>query len=441
MQQVVRIPVDVTKVCTGMFVTMLDRPWLETPFVFQGFEIRDRVEIEQLQAHCSYVYVDVERSRLTPAQVIALQSASERGNFPTRALHEPVDPPQGLWRKLALQFGLARFLSGRQAPPKSKEYRPSATVRAEAPLARTAYEAGLGRFRELRASARASGRIDADAARAVIDPVIASILRNPDAMAWTVFSKKRGSRLYSRALATAVWCIMFGRHLGFERHALFELGIGGLLLDIGNERLPDAGLDDAGAISDAQYRRLREHVPAGLQLLKASGGFGERVLEMLSCHHERHDGSGYPEGLRGNRIPTFGRIAGIADCYDAMTSKTLYSPALAAYDAARELNGMRDREFQAEVVEQFLQTIGMFPTGSIVELSDGNVGVVLEQNRVHPLRPKIMLLIGQNGTRLDEPCIRNMGDEAPEVSAGVPAWIEKGHEHGAFGIDPQTIFA
>ena len=109
---------------------------------------------------------------------------------------------------------------------------------------------------------------------------------------------------------------------------------------------------------------------AGVDILCRSANVVPEVFEMVMYHHDRHDGSGYPHEIHGSNIPPLGRIAGIVDCYDAMTTKTSYSPALAAYDAARELNEMRDKQFSAEVVEQFLHTIGMFPTGSVIELSD-----------------------------------------------------------------------
>ena len=185
---------------------------------------------------------------------------------------------------------------------------------------------------------------------------------------------------------------------------------------------------------------LRQHAEFGAKILAASQGVTQAVAEMVRCHHERFDGSGYPQGLYGNQIPPFGRIAGIADCYDAMTSETPYSKPMAAYDAARALNEMRGKEFAAEVVEQFLATMGMFPVASLVELNDGSVAVVLEQNPNNVLRPKVLLLLDQNRAPLPQPRVIEMRDLPLDATQSGALWIVAGHEHGAFGIDPAGIF-
>jgi hypothetical protein len=123
-----------------------------------------------------------------------------------------------------------------------------------------------------------------------------------------------------------------------------------------------------------------------------------------------------------------------------MTSVNSYSSASAGYDAARELNTMRGREFQAEVVEQFLRAVGMFPTGSIVELNDGRIGVVLEQNPDNPLRPKLLLLLDKSHKPLAKPQIKQLRDLPADTTSRRALWIVNGHGHGAFGLDPRKIF-
>jgi HD-GYP domain-containing protein (c-di-GMP phosphodiesterase class II) len=283
------------------------------------------------------------------------------------------------------------------------------------------------------------GAVDINAVHQVLKPLIDSILRNPDAMAWTVFSGKRSDRNYCRAAAAAVWATVFGRHLGFDRNELLNLATGGFLLDIGNVSLDQEILDMEGAITLAEYEMVPRHVQAGVDILTRSTGVDPAVIEMVRFHHERFDGSGYPHGTNGSGIPPHGRIAAIVDCYDAMTTRNGYSPALAAYDAARELNEMRDEQFHGEVVEQFLQAIGMFPTGSVIELSDGSAGLVLEQNRSNPLQPKVLILREKDSDMLPAPRVINP-DDWPSGDDSAPLWIARGHEHGAFSIDPMDYF-
>ena len=428
-----RVPMDTSKLSIGMYVGLLDRPWLETPFIFQGFEIKDRFEIEQLQKHCHQVYVEIERGKLSERTIRALAA----GGPAPLVLGENEALPDGkpsFVHQFVVRTGLLNFLSKRKKKH-TGAYDITSTVRKEAPYASEAYEKCLKSWRRIYERAGRAGFVEIERVIRAVTPLVRSILRNPNAMAWTVFSRKRSGHDYSRAVATAVWAIMFGRHLGFDRKGLENLAVGGLLLDIGNTALPDDVVHAEGAITQDQYAQVPAHVEEGVHILERSPGIEPAVFEMVMYHHERFDGSGYPYQLEGSNIPPMGRIAGIVDCYDAMTTRTAYSPALAAYDAARELNEMRDKLFSAEVVEQFMHTIGMFPTGSVVELSDGAVGLVLEQNADNLLQPKVLVLKTPKRKRLRKPKIMN-----PQDWQGRGLWIARGHEHGAFGIDPMAWF-
>jgi HD-GYP domain-containing protein (c-di-GMP phosphodiesterase class II) len=424
---------DTAKLSVGMYIGMLDRPWLETPFIFQGFEIKDRFEIEELQKHCHQVYVEIERGKLSERTIRALAA----GGPMTKVIGEHDELPgnkPGFIHQWIVRTGLKNFLTGRRKKH-AGDYEISSTVRKEAPQAARAYEQCAKSYRRIYERAGRAGFVEIERVTRAVTPLMDSILRNPNAMAWTVFSKKRSDQGYCRAVATSVWAIMLGRHLGFDRRRLQDLAAGGLLLDIGNTELPEELVRAEGFITQDEYDQVPQHVQAGVDILQRSPGIEPAVFEMVMYHHERFDGSGYPYGIEGSNIPPFGRIAGIADCYDAMTTRTSYSPALAAYDAARELNEARDEKFSSEVVEKFLHTIGMFPTGSVVELSDGAAGLVLEQNPDNLLQPKVLILITPNGGSLKKPKIMNPGDWK-----GRGLWIARGHEHGAFGIDPLAFF-
>jgi HD-GYP domain-containing protein (c-di-GMP phosphodiesterase class II) len=439
-----QVPIDVSKLAEGMYVSKLDRPWLETPFIFQGFEIREQEEIDMLQRYCSVVYIDVDRGQLSddqvrrliqmqrePRTVMAQQPARRKAREPGKFIR--------LLQKLLTRLGLFRQAAS-LASSGQEGYRIQTTVRAEAAEARRAYRALDKHHKELMDRATIRGNVRTDELRRAVQPAIDSVLRNPNALAWEVFSRKRSTENYNRSVGTAVWCLMFGRHLNFDREMLEDLAMGGMLLDIGNSMLPKSIAATSGAITEEQKGMLRQHVEFGAKILADSQGVTQPVADMVLCHHERFDGSGYPQSMLGNQIPPFGRIAGIADCYDAMTSETPYSTPMAAYDAARALNEMRGREFASEVVEQFLMTMGMFPVASLVELNDGSVAVVLEQNPNNVLRPKVLLLLDQNRTPLPQAKVVEMRDLPLDATQSGALWIVSGHEHGAFDIDPANIF-
>ena len=438
-----QVPIDVEKVCEGMSVSKLDRPWLETPFIFQGFEISEQAEIDMLQRCCSIVYIDVERGKLSDDQVRRLiEMQRQPRKPPPQAARRKTREPGKLVRwlqKLLTRLGLFRQ-AATLASSGQEGYGIQTTVRAEADAGRNAYRALGKHHKELMDHATIRGEVRMDELRRAVQPAIDSVLRNPNALAWEVFSRKRSTENYNRSVGTAIWCLMFGRHLNFDRDMLEDLAMGGMLLDIGNSMLPKSIATTSGAITEEQKTILRQHVEFGVKILADSQGVAQPVADMVCCHHERFDGSGYPQGMLGNQVPPFGRIAGIADCYDAMTSESAYSKPMAAYDAARALNEMRGKEFAAEVVGQFLATMGMFPVASLVELNDGSVAVVLEQNPNNVLRPKVLLLLDQNKEPLPQPRVVEMRDLPLDATQSGALWIVSGHEHGAFGIDPADIF-
>jgi HD-GYP domain-containing protein (c-di-GMP phosphodiesterase class II) len=173
--------------------------------------------------------------------------------------------------------------------------------------------------------------------------------------------------------------------------------------------------------------------------LKSIDGIDESILEMVATHHERHNGNGYPNGLAGNGIPIFGKIAGIVDCYDAIISERPFASSMSPHDAVKKLYEWRDIDFQAELVEQFIQVVGIYPVGTIVELSDGRVGVIVAQNRVWRLRPQVMLLLDENKAAYGRFDTINMFTEVTGLD-GQSLDIVRSVEPGMYGIDPEQFY-
>jgi HD-GYP domain-containing protein (c-di-GMP phosphodiesterase class II) len=238
-----------------------------------------------------------------------------------------------------------------------------------------------------------------------------------------------------------VWALAFGRHLGLDKETLTSVGTGAMLLDIGKTGLSTELLKKSGKPTAEEWRLIQTHVSQGVALLRAAPQVDSRIVTMIATHHERFDGSGYPHKLKGDEIPLIGRIAGIVDCYDAMITARSYAKPKSAYDAVRELTRLGGIAFPAELVELFIQAVGVFPNGTLVEFNTGEVGVVIGQNRYRRLRPQVTLILDAQKQTREEfttvdllTCDENSGKAEPSL------WITRGLERGAHGIDPAEYF-
>lgn len=403
-----KIALDALK--PGMYVSRLDRPWVETPFLFQGFTVRTELEIRQLREHCSYVYIDTERGDDTD------QTLDSR----TPSLDQQVID---LIRK----------------PLANQIYPVTAGLDEERAAARASYERLHTTLAAVYEDIQSGKDVSLGEARLAVEGMTASIVRNPDAFVWLTRLKRKDTYSYTHAIDTSALAANFGRHLGLPRQELNELALATLLLDIGKIKLPDEMLAKPGKLTDAEFKLMRRHVQFSLELMHGCRGVGKETLKTIATHHERHAGHGYPRRLRGLEIPVFGRIAGIVDCYDAITSDRPYAKALSQYEAIRKLYEWRDHDFQADIVEQFIQCLGVYPTGSLVELTTGQVGIVLAQNPVRRLKPVLMLILDENKVAYSfQPRLDLVSED--RSASGEPIEILRALEPGSYGIDPVDYY-
>jgi len=393
-----------------MYVAELDRPWLESPFLFQGFRIETNDDLASLREHCEYVYVDTDKG-LTPDPADAAKTLQ------TRAITAEIT------------FD----------PPKSPVYEDAHPVETEWPEAEQACQSLDGAIKEVFDVVRAGGVIDIDKLDDAVEPVIDSVVRNPDAMLWLSKMRCKGGYTYRHSLRSSVLAANFGRHLGLARELMDSLAFGGLLIDIGKTKIPTSVLEKSGPLTAEETALVRKHVELGVELLESRDKVDPRVIAMVRCHHERYDGSGYPDALAADSIPTFGKIAGIVDSFDAMTSERGYGRLLSTHSALNQLNKERDTKFEAALVEQFIQALGIYPAGSLVELSDGSVGAVVEQNRRRRLKPRILLILGCDKTPLGEPRVIDLMIEN-ETHGQSLLHIAASLQSGKYGIDPDDYF-
>lgn len=530
--------ITIEQVKIGMFVSDLDRPWLDTPFLLQGFLVETPDEVSKLKQYCQYVIVDrlrsvddefraesvgsaspvirsdaapkvrvfdnpaqqgsaagAQSSLLGTLKTIIKETFASRpkpggGTIATRVLTiHTVDPPRpraperqivahGITRDEAVTLEEDRVdLSGRPAYRPSGRF-PSVMERIkeavtpqpkprlisgnehhdedEVEFRRPVYP-DRASFEEEMSSATTThieaekvvdqivsdiqaGRVpELDKAEDAVGWMTESIARNPDALMWLTRLKSRDAYTYDHGLNVSIYLLAFGRHLGLPQDQIRLLGTAGLLQDIGKIKLPRELLEKQGKMTAAEYELTKSHVAYSLELIAQSTNTSPQIYDIVAQHHERHNGSGYPGGLKGEQITMYGAMAGIADVYAAVTSMRPYGLPLTSQEALSQLFSWRGTVFNERMVEEFIQTIGVFPVGSLVELNTGEVAAVVAQNRAKRLKPRVLLVLDPRKQPYTTPVMLDMLFDPP-TPTGEPYRITKGLRAGSLDVDPREQF-
>ncbi|MBF0471569.1 MAG: HD-GYP domain-containing protein [Gammaproteobacteria bacterium] len=408
--RIVKIGIDALDL--GMFVSRLDRPWMETPFILQGFVVNSSDDLEQIRALCNHIYVDTSRGRAPPAK--------------DWLYGDDVDPKQQ--RDSTLPE--SEFSQLRKC-----HYRTTTSVEEEMATAEKSFTEIEKSYDLLLADLQKGKNLDVTTVKNGIEAMVNSVMRNPSAFMLVNQMKRTNEIGYAHALGTSVWCASFGRHLGLDREDIENLALGGMLLDVGKIKLPLALTTKKGALTSEEQELMKSHVDKSIHLMIGNPGIPHDVFRMIATHHERNDGSGYPMALEGEDIPIYGRIAGIVDSYDAMTTKSSYRKEMSSpHEAISELHRLKGKQFQTELVEQFIQTVGLYPTGSLVELSSGEIAVVIEINALRRLRPTLMVLLDPNKRPYAEFKILDLSTTEMELE------VKRGLAAGSYGIKMDELF-
>lgn len=381
-----QVQVDINEVTIGMFVSGLDRPWTQTPFPLQGFYIRDLEDIKELKAHCQHVYVDVVKG--TPPTKAKLKKLGRLSGGGT--LNKEERSPRGTRMTHMAPLRVRKDVYT-DVQPIEKEIG-SAKV-----LHQQVYHAVGSVLSQLENGHHLQVRETKLAASAMVD----SVLRSPDAFTWLSRVREKDEYTYSHAVRSAVWAIIFGRHIGLPKPELDVLAMGVLLKDIGKTKLPRHLIEKVRRSNDEQ-NAYEQFVEYGVDILRHLPDVKPRVTSVVKTHCERVNGSGFPAHLRGEKIPILGRIAGVVTFYDETTNPRNKNP-LSPSKAVSLLYDARGVEFQEDLVVEFIRAIGLYPTGTLVELNTGEVAVVVEQNFERRLKPKVMIVLDAVKQALYEP--------------------------------------
>jgi len=346
-----QIPVSGLKI--GMYVFELDRPWLETPFILQGFPIRSLEDIEEIAKYCEWVIVEQSED--------AWSAAEERGQInPT--LKRGTPPSQTIPRKQEIHNAQAAHSTARALTRSFMD------------------EVRLGRA------------IDIREVKATVSACVKSILRNPDAMMWMAKLRSKDAYTSEHSLNVGLLAITFGRFLGASEEDLNKLGVAGMLHDIGKMRTPIEILNKDSSLTADEFTVIKAHPQDGRDILLSHKNLFHGAVDVAYGHHEALDGSGYPRSIKASGSTDFTRIVTLCDVYDAITSDRVYRKGASSLNALKIIHDAQGSKYDPKLAEEFIECIGLYPPGSVVELHSGEIGLVISTNYRHRHLPKILVV-------------------------------------------------
>lgn len=358
-------PKDVT---LGMYIQGFGGSWFDHPFWKARFEVRTERQLERIrQAYIPFVVIDDERGLAPPDEK-------------TRDTPRQVSAPQ---QRIAPK-GLAEPVKLRDLAKCRNSRRENDLARARSLVNRSAKV-----MRGVLDDARLGRAVKFDTVTSVTEDIVAGVERAPKTMLAVLRASEKDEYTYFHSVAVCTLMANFALHRGFDENAIRDYGLAGLLHDIGKAGVPDEILNKNGRLSEDEFKMVRTHPEFGFSiLLEADDDIPSAAFDVCRFHHEKIDGTGYPVGLSGTKIPEAARMGAICDVYDALTSDRAYKQ---AWTPARALAEMWSWEghFDRDLLFAFMQSIAIFPPGILVELRSKRLGLVLENGRRNS-RPRVL---------------------------------------------------
>ncbi len=363
----------VSQLTIGMYVIELDRPWLETPFQFQGFEIKSKAEIQAIRNVCEYVYIDLTKKK--------------KGS-PNASISSP--------------SSIHSYLAYGPPPQKLGEFEHEINRAAEV------YEETEIVISDFMEKIAKGGGIDTKLAKQAVAACVNSVLHSPDAMLWMTQLKNKDKYTAQHSMNVCVLSIVLGRHLNLSEMALNNVGLCGMMHDMGKMLVPLEILNKPGALEPHEMQIMQSHTNLGYELLKSSQDMYPGAVEVAWTHHERLDGKGYPRQISNNIISHFSKIVTVVDMYDAITSDRVYQKGRTHLEATNILTNMSGSHLDPLLVIKFIESLGVYPPGCVVEMTNGCIAIVVEVNEKMKLRPKIIILLDEDKNVVPEEVVLDL---------------------------------
>jgi putative nucleotidyltransferase with HDIG domain len=347
----------------GMYIHDLNCSWMDHPFVTNSFMVDSDKRVREVQSlGIPEVYIDT----LKGLDVADAPTQAEVDSAIARDMEAIAREPAQEIRRVSLEEELGR----------AKKLHSEANRVVKGML----QDIRLGR------------QIEMDRVEPLVEQMVDSIFRNQDALLPLARLKEHDNYTFQHSVSVCALLVSFARSLGLERAVIKEIAIGGLLHDVGKAQVPDEILNKPAKLTEAEFTKMKSHVVQSIIILQNTPGISQIALDVAGQHHERYDGSGYPNKLKGGEISLYGRMGSIVDVYDALTSDRVYHKGMAPTAALGRLLEWSTFHFDPELVRAYVRSVGIYPTGSLVRLESGRLGVVMEQHQDKPMQPRVKVM-------------------------------------------------
>lgn len=354
--------IQADEVRLGMYIHELRGNWMEHPFWRKSFKLDQQKDLDKLLG-CSFdeIWIDTDKG----LDIKNLQSDIK------------INPDSNE--------------SNAESPKPVKKPQAPVSIAEEMDAAKKIHSKAKEAVTSMFSDVRMGKALEIAEATELVDEINQSMERNPNALLSLARLKTANEYTYLHSVAVCMLMVALGRQLGLKGEELRQAGVAGLLHDVGKMAVPNEVLEKPGKLTDEEFSIMRSHPRRGWEILKSCYQVHESALDVCLHHHERMDGQGYPEKLKGDQLTLFARMGAVCDVYDAISSERCYKKAWSPSESIHKMASWKDGHFDETVFHAFVKTIGIYPNGTLVKLKSGRLGVIIEQSKKSLTAPIIKI--------------------------------------------------
>jgi putative nucleotidyltransferase with HDIG domain len=383
----------------GMHVSALDKTWEDSAFLMQGFTLHDQIDIDAVKNECRHVYIDF------------------KSEIQFKEYKLKVSVSKSYKEKILNQHQIKHF-----------------DIKKYTKKARVSHKKTSQTVKSVLDKVMLGEDFDSYSVKSSVKNMVREVLTNEEAMLMMIMLKENDDHVAQHSLNVSILAIGFARFLGFSEQQIEDIGVGALLHDIGKVKIDRDLLNKKEKLNNEEMQKLCMHPQYSYQILQQKKDLPPSVVDIAVCHHERLGGQGYPRGLKAAQISQRARIVSIIDTFESLTSDQAHRKAISVVEAYKILMQDKDIKFEERLVLKFIEWRGVYPPGTIVEMKNGEVGIVVSANKKgNKLKPKVLLVLDEVKRKRKERLI-DMSLLQSDAESN-PYVIFKAYESEAFGVN------